>query len=77
MKYDPARHHRGSIRLKGHDYAGDGMYFVTLCAHRELAAAEVRNRFVIEHADSLFTPYITQGGMLDRLLKELSKANIL
>jgi putative transposase len=35
MSYDAARHHRRSIRLKGHDYAGGGLYFVTLCAHRE------------------------------------------
>jgi len=42
-----------------------------------LAAAEARNRFVIEHADALFTPYIRQGGMLDRLLNELSKVNLL
>jgi putative transposase len=35
MSYDPAIHHRRSIRLKGHDYAGGGVYFVTLCAHRE------------------------------------------
>jgi hypothetical protein len=40
-----------------------------------LAAAEARNRFVIEHADALFTPHVTPGGMLDRLLKERSKAN--
>ena len=33
--YDPARHHRRSIRLKGHDYAGGGLYFVTICAHRK------------------------------------------
>lgn len=34
-----------------------------------LAAAEARNRFVIEEADDLFTPHVTPGGMLDRLLK--------
>jgi len=39
MSYDPAVHHRRSIRLKWHDYAGGGVYFVTLCAHRELVAA--------------------------------------
>jgi len=33
MAYDPAIHHRRSIRLKGHDYAGGGLYFVTICAH--------------------------------------------
>lgn len=32
---NPAIHHRRSIRLKGHDYAGGGVYFVTICAHRE------------------------------------------
>lgn len=39
MRYDPEIHHRRSIRLKGHDYAGGGVYFVTICAHRELSAA--------------------------------------
>lgn len=34
-QYDPKVHHRRSIRLKGHDYAGGGLYFVTICAHRE------------------------------------------
>ena len=33
--YNPELHHRHSIRLKGHDYAGGGMYFVTICAHRD------------------------------------------
>lgn len=35
MRYDPEIHHRRSIRLKGHDYAGGGVYFVTICAHRD------------------------------------------
>jgi putative transposase len=33
MKYDPAKHHRRSVRLKEHDYAQPGPYFVTLVAH--------------------------------------------
>jgi putative transposase len=32
MQYDPEKHHRRSIRLKGYDYSQDGMYFVTICA---------------------------------------------
>ena len=32
MTYDPNKHHRRSIRLKGYDYAQRGAYFVTLCA---------------------------------------------
>jgi REP element-mobilizing transposase RayT len=31
MTYDPKRHHRRSIRLKGYDYAQAGAYFITLC----------------------------------------------
>jgi REP element-mobilizing transposase RayT len=29
-KFDPAKHHRHSIRLKGYDYASEGAYFVTM-----------------------------------------------
>ncbi len=32
--YDPKRHRRRSIRLKGYDYAQPGAYFVTICTHR-------------------------------------------
>ncbi len=35
-----------------------------------LVAAEQRTRFVIQKADRLWTPHISKGGMLDRLLKE-------
>lgn len=30
-KYDPHKHHRRSIRLKGYDYTQAGVYFVTIC----------------------------------------------
>jgi REP element-mobilizing transposase RayT len=33
MPYDPDRHHRRSIRLRGYDYTQPGAYFVTICAH--------------------------------------------
>lgn len=32
MKFDPARRHRRSIRLKGYDYTQAGAYFVTVVA---------------------------------------------
>lgn len=52
MNYDPARHGRRSIRLKGHDYAGGGVYFVTICAHREagdfFAPADVKEMIAQE-----------------------------
>jgi putative transposase len=31
MKYDPERHHRRSIRLRGYDYSQAGAYFLTIC----------------------------------------------
>ena len=35
MKYDPKKHHRRSIRLKGYDYSRPGWYFITInCKNR-------------------------------------------
>jgi putative transposase len=34
MPYNPQIHHRRSIRLKGHNYAAPGYYFVTLCVEQ-------------------------------------------
>ena len=31
MSYDPEKHHRRSIRLKGFDYSRSAVYFVTIC----------------------------------------------
>ncbi len=30
MRYDPQKHHRRSIRLKGYDYTQAGAYFITI-----------------------------------------------
>ncbi len=50
--YDPALHHRHSIRMRGHDYAGGGMYFITLCvaAYRPLFGTVVHGRMVLNEA---------------------------
>lgn len=37
MAYDPERHHRRSIRLKGYDYTRPGAYFVTICTQDRLS----------------------------------------
>jgi REP element-mobilizing transposase RayT len=31
MPYNPAIHHRHSIRLRGYDYSREGLYFITIC----------------------------------------------
>ena len=33
MNYDPSKHHRKSIRLKGYDYSQSGGYFATILTH--------------------------------------------
>jgi len=44
MKYDPEKHHRKSIRLRGYDYASAGAYFITICTHqRQCLFGEVIN----------------------------------
>ncbi len=51
-KYDPAIHHRRSIRLRGHDYAGRGVYFVTICVakNRPLFGTVVNGQMVLNDA---------------------------
>lgn len=42
MKYDPQKHHRRSIRLKGYNYSQPGWYFVTICTkNREMLFGEI------------------------------------
>ena len=35
MAYDPRKHHRRSIRLRGYDYAGGGAYYITICSQNK------------------------------------------
>lgn len=47
MKYNPAVHHRRSIRLKEYDYSQAGLYFITICTQdRECLFGDVRNGIV-------------------------------
>lgn len=42
MKYNPQKHHRRSIRLKGYDYTQTGAYFITICTwQRQCLLGEV------------------------------------
>jgi putative transposase len=46
--FDPKKHHRRSIRLKGYDYSGEGLYFVTICTHeRECVLGEIKDGRVV------------------------------
>jgi REP element-mobilizing transposase RayT len=42
VKYNPDKHHRRSVRLKGYDYTQAGAYFITICTQgRECLFGEV------------------------------------
>jgi putative transposase len=60
-QYDPQIHHRRSIRLKQHNYAGGGAYFVTICAHRDAG-------------DIFADPSVTS--MVGRVWEELPKSPV-
>ncbi len=69
MAYDPERHHRRSIRLKGYDYAQPGAYFITVCTQDrvclfgDVVAGEMRlneaGRMVSVEWDTLPTRFPT------------------
>lgn len=51
-KFDPQKHHRRSIRLKGYDYSQEGAYFVTIVTwQREFLFGEIVN------AEMMLSPY--------------------
>jgi REP element-mobilizing transposase RayT len=48
MIYNPDKHRRRSIRLKGYDYSQPGAYFVTICAHnREMLFGDIIDNAMI------------------------------
>ncbi|MGH2457694.1 MAG: hypothetical protein ACRDIY_02375, partial [Chloroflexota bacterium] len=63
MTYDPERHHRRSLRLKGYDYTEDGAYFVTI-------VAQDRSSFFGEVTDAAVHPN-NAGRMVRTVWEEL------
>jgi putative transposase len=63
MGYDPTKHQRRSIRMRGYDYTQTGWYFVTICAQgRECLfgniidgafQANTYGRVVLEHIEAI------------------------
>ena len=44
IQYNPNIHNRKSIRLKGYDYAQEGLYFITICCqNRTHFYGEIKN----------------------------------
>jgi REP element-mobilizing transposase RayT len=55
MPYNPQKHHRKSIRLKGYDYSRAGAYFVTICTkdRRHLLGKIVTGEMVLSPAGEM------------------------
>jgi putative transposase len=55
MTYDPEKHHRRSIRLKGFDYSRSAIYFVTICVqNRECLFGTIsHNRMSLNNAGKM------------------------
>jgi REP element-mobilizing transposase RayT len=48
MAYNPKKHHRKSVRLKGYDYASEGLYFITIvCQNKRQLFGYVENEELI------------------------------
>jgi putative transposase len=55
MTYDPEKHHRRSIRLKGFDYSRSAVYFVTICVqNRECLFGTIsQNQLLLNDAGTM------------------------
>lgn len=68
FQFDPTKHHRRSIRLKGYDYASEGAYFVTTvtlgreCLFGEIVDGEMSSASMARWFKSggMNSPYIFQ-----------------
>lgn len=65
MKYDPAIHHRQSIRLKEYDYSEPGSYFVNICTRKQMCLFGE-----VENAEMKLSPL---GKIADACWKEIPK----
>src|SRR5690554_1246824 len=70
MKYNPEKHHRCSIRLKGYDYSQPGLYFITLCVqNRHCLFGEIENGEMIcnEYGKIATTEWINTESIRDNI----------
>lgn len=58
-KFDPTKHHRRSIRLKGYDYASEGAYFATIVTQgRACLFGEIRDgKMILNEAGQMIVKW--------------------
>ena len=66
-QYNPNKHHRKSIRLKGYDYSQAGLYFITICCQNKvhLFGNVINKQMILNDA----------GKMIEKWFNELQKIN--
>ena len=59
FQFDPTKHHRRSIRLKGYDYASEGAYFVTIVTQgRECLFGEIHDgKMILNEAGQMIVKW--------------------
>ena len=64
MKYNPEKHHRCSIRLKGYDYSLEGLYFITICIqnHKCLFGKIVEDKMILNDAGKMIEKWYHELG---------------
>ena len=70
MKYNPEKHHRCSIRLRGYDYSQPGLYFITICVQdRHCLFGEIENGEMIcnEYGKIAATEWINTESIRDNI----------
>jgi REP element-mobilizing transposase RayT len=68
MAYDPYRHNRRSIRLRGYDYSKPGAYFVTICTHDRESSLETASVAGLVTAAWADLPWRCPGVALDEFI---------
>ncbi len=60
MRFDPFKHHRRSIRLKGYDYSSNGMCFITICIQKRqcLLGEIIDNEMVLNDAAQMVSKWL-------------------
>lgn len=68
MKYNPEKHHRHSICLKGYDYSQAGLYFVTICLHnRKCLFGEIERNLILQRTKEALARKKNEGVILGSL----------
>jgi len=74
MKYNPEKHQRRSIRLRGYNYSQPGAYFITMCTQNRLCLfGEIVDKHMTLNefgkTNQPITPDIRQSGLATQLLR--------